>query len=51
MVMKRYVSIFLAALLTASGFTSALGDAPDGEARKVFLVYSADERSELAPCG
>ncbi|MBZ0267360.1 hypothetical protein K8I85_04345 [bacterium] len=24
---------------------------PDGDAAKVFLVYSADERSELAPCG
>ena len=23
----------------------------DGGAAKVFLVYSADERSELAPCG
>lgn len=40
-------------LLAAAGMTFGLGADADaeGEAQKVFLVYSADERSELAPCG
>ena len=38
-------------LLAATGLLFAAGAGTDDEARKVFLVYSADERSELAPCG
>lgn len=40
-------------LLAAAGLAFGLGadSDSDGAARKVFLVYSADERSELAPCG
>ncbi len=40
--------------LTLAGLAFGFGaDAdPQGEdARRVFLVYSTDERSELAPCG
>ena len=38
-------------LLSAAGLAFGLGADPDGAGKKVFLVYSADERSELAPCG
>ncbi len=38
-------------LLAAAGLMYGLGADADGEAREVFLVYSADERSELFPCG
>ena len=38
-------------LLAVAGLTFGLGADADGEARKMFLVYSADERSELMPCG
>jgi len=38
-------------LLAAAGLAFGLGADSDGAARKVFLVYSADERSEIAPCG
>lgn len=38
-------------LLAAAGLTFGLGADSDGEARKLLLVYSADERSELMPCG
>jgi hypothetical protein len=35
-----------------SGLAFALGaETPDKGAKKAFIVYSTDERSELAPCG
>jgi hypothetical protein len=37
--------------LAAAGLAAFLGADQDAEGKKVFLVYSADERSELAPCG
>ena len=45
--MRRIVGLALAAV----GLAAFLGAAKDGEGKKVFLVYSADERSEIAPCG
>ena len=39
------------ALLSLAGLTFGLGAEGDGPGKKLFLVYSADERSELAPCG
>ena len=45
--MRRILGITLALASLASG----LGADGNGEARKIFLVYSSDERSELAPCG
>ena len=42
---------FGVAFLSALGLVFGLGADPDGPGKKVFLVYSADERSELAPCG
>ncbi len=45
--MRRILGIVLA----AAGLAVGLAADKDGEAKKVFLVYSADERSELAPCG
>jgi hypothetical protein len=38
-------------LLAAAGLVYGLGAGVAGETREVFLVYSADERSELFPCG
>ncbi len=47
--MRKISGALLAAL---SGLVFVLGaDQPDGGAKKMFLVYSSDERSELAPCG
>jgi hypothetical protein len=37
--------------LSVLGLAWGLGADADGPGKKVFLVYSADERSELAPCG
>jgi hypothetical protein len=45
--MRRILGIALALASLATG----LGADGKGEAKKIFLVYSADERSELAPCG
>lgn len=41
---------FRVTLLAAAGLTFGLG-ADEGPGEKVFLVYSTDERNELAPCG
>jgi hypothetical protein len=41
----------LGAALALVGLAFGLAADTDGDAKKVFLVYSADERSELAPCG
>ena len=40
-------------LVASAGLLFALGADTDTEdaASKIFLVYSTDERSELAPCG
>jgi len=45
--MRRILGIALAAV----GLSAFLGAGGDDDAKSVFLVYSADERSELAPCG
>jgi hypothetical protein len=45
--MRRVFGIALA----AAGLAVGLAADSDGEAKKVFLVYSTDERSEIAPCG
>ena len=45
--MRRILGIALA----LASLTSGIGADGDGEARKIFLVYSSDERSELIPCG
>jgi hypothetical protein len=45
--MRRILGIAIALASLASG----LGADGDGEARKAFLIYSSDERAELAPCG
>lgn len=37
--------------LSLAGLAFGSGADPDGPGKKMFLVYSADERSELAPCG
>ncbi|MGH2570628.1 MAG: hypothetical protein ACRDGR_05340 [bacterium] len=37
--------------LSLAGLAFGSGADPDGPGKKVLLVYSADERSELAPCG
>ncbi len=44
--MRRTAGLLAAAALV---FGLGAGTADDGE--KLFLVYSTDERSELAPCG
>jgi hypothetical protein len=46
--------ILTTTFLAAAGLIYGLGadgDPAGDDARRVFLVYSADERSELAPCG
>ena len=44
--------ILSALLLVLAGLAGTAGTPADGdEGRSVFLVYSADERSELVPCG
>jgi hypothetical protein len=45
--MRRVLGLVLA----AAGLTVGLAADGDKGEKKVFLVYSADERSELAPCG
>jgi hypothetical protein len=41
-----------ALLAVLAGFAFGLGaEAPTSGAKKAFIVYSTDERSELAPCG
>ncbi len=37
--------------LALAGLAAFLGAEPAEEGKSFFLVYSADERSELAPCG
>jgi hypothetical protein len=37
--------------LALAGLAAFLGAEKAEDGRKVFIVYSADERSELAPCG
>jgi hypothetical protein len=47
--MQQRKGALLAALL---GVVFCLGaETPSAGGKKVFLVYSTDERSELAPCG
>ena len=46
--MRKTLGIAFVAL---AGLAFGSGADPDGAGKKVFLVYSADERSELAPCG
>ena len=45
--MRRIVGFALA----LAGLASFLGAGRADGGKHVFLVYSADERSELAPCG
>ena len=46
--MRKTLGIVFLAL---AGLAFGLGADGDGAGKKVFLVYSSDERSELAPCG
>ena len=46
--MRKTLGIAFVAL---AGLAFGSGADSDGAGKKVFLVYSADERSELAPCG
>lgn len=38
-------------VLALAGLAAFLGADQPEDGKHVFLVYSADERSELAPCG
>jgi len=38
-------------LVAVAALAFGLGAGGEGDGEKVFLVYSADERSELFPCG
>ena len=49
--MRRILSTTILALFGLAYGLGADGDPAGDDARRVFLVYSADERSELAPCG
>ena len=40
-----------AALLATIGLAFGLGVRAEDEGKKVFFVYSADERGEIQPCG
>jgi hypothetical protein len=46
--MRKAIS---AAALAMIGLASTLGARADGEGKKIFFVYSADERGEIQPCG
>jgi hypothetical protein len=45
--MRRILGIVLA----VAGLATGLGANGKADGKKAFLVYSSDERSELAPCG
>jgi len=38
-------------LVAVAALTFGLGAGGESDGEKIFLVYSADERSELFPCG
>lgn len=46
--MRKTIS---AAVLTMIGLAFGFGAHAEGAGKKVFFVYSADERGEIQPCG